>query len=122
MFRPAVLSSIFALALGWTCAQAQTNSPPPDSSVAAPAEAQPVSSPGSMGGKRSNKELIASCRSEARAKGLSGDALKSAVRDCVGAQKPKLAARMQCRQQGKAQGISGDELKSFVKNCLNQGK
>ncbi|MGO8799558.1 MAG: hypothetical protein ACLQJL_10770, partial [Roseiarcus sp.] len=54
------------------------------------------------------------------AKGLTGDALKAAVGECVGAQRPKVAARMQCRQQGKAQGLAGDDLKGFVQTCLAQ--
>ena len=74
-----------------------------------------------MGGKASSKALIANCRSDAKAKGLRGDELKSAVDECVGAQKPKLAARLQCRQQGKAQGLAGDDLKAFVKTCVAQG-
>ena len=91
--------------------------PPPG---AASGEAPP---PGAaMGGKPAAKELIAGCRSDARAKGLTGDALKAAVDQCVGAQRPKLAARLQCRQQGKAQGLAGDELKAFVQNSVSQGQ
>ena len=110
MFREIIVSGFLALALacGPAMAQTETSAPPPGAA---------------MGSNSSNKELIASCRAEARAKGLKGDALKSAVDGCVGAQKPEVAARMRCRQQGRAQGIAaGDALKAFVKNCVAQGK
>lgn len=47
-------------------------------------------------------------RSDAKINGLKGDAFKAAVNDCVGAQRLKVAARLQCRQQGKAQGWPAD--------------
>lgn len=83
--------------------------PPPGAAAAAP-------------GKPSGKELIASCRADSKAKGLKGDALRAAVDECVGAERPKLAARLQCHQQGKAKGLAGDELKSFVKSCVAEGQ
>jgi hypothetical protein len=86
--------------------------PPPG---AAGGEAPPA------GGKPAAKELVANCRNDAKAKGLTGGALKAAVDECVGAQRPKLAARLQCRQQGKSQGLAGDDLKAFIKTCVAQG-
>jgi len=132
MFKLIGMSGLLAVALACAPAAAQTAPPPADQGPppgaasdqgpppgAASGEAPP---PGAaMGGKPSAKELIAGCRSDARAKGLTGDALKAAVDECVGAQRPKVAARLQCRQQGRAQGLAGDELKAFVQNCVAQG-
>ena len=96
----------------------ESATPPADQGAAPPADqgAAPTT------GKAKAKALIASCRSDAEAKGLKGAERKTAVHDCVAAQKPKVAARMQCRQQGKAAGKSGDDLKAFVKDCVAQGK
>jgi hypothetical protein len=113
MLKTVALSALFAVALVCTPGLAQTTSPSPD---------QAAPPPGAMGAKPSAKELISSCRADARTKGLKGDEFKSAVNDCVGAQRPKVAARLQCRQQGKAQGKDGDDLKAFVKDCMAQGK
>lgn len=118
MFKTAIFLGLIGGALALSPAFAQSDNPPADQG--APGAAAPGAG-GSMGAKSSAKDLIASCRSDARAKGLKGDALKSAVNDCVGAQQPKTAARLECRQQGKAQGKSGDDLKAFVKSCVAQG-
>ena len=131
MLKTVALSALLAFALGCASALAQTNPPSPDQAAppaadqtAPPAGSAPAAepSPGAMDAKPSAKELIASCRADARGKGLKGDEFRSAVNDCVGAQRPKVAARMQCRQQGKAQGKDGDDLKAFVRDCMAQGK
>jgi hypothetical protein len=122
MIRTLVFSGAFALAAAQSLAQ--TSAPAPDQS-AAPAVGTVVPSAGAAAGSAATptaKELIGACRADARAKGLRGDALKSAVRDCVGAQRPKLAERMQCRQQAKAQGLSGDAMKAAVKTCMAGAK
>jgi hypothetical protein len=130
MFKLIGMSGFLAVALACAPAAAQNAPPPADQTAPPPADQGPppgaasggAPPPGAAaGGKPTGKELIAGCRSDARAKGLTGAALKAAVDDCVGAQRPKLAARLQCRQQGKAQGLAGDELKSFVQNCVAQG-
>ena len=115
MLKTFALSSFFVAALVCGTAMAQTDNSPPGQGVPPPGAA--------MGAPPSNKDLIANCRADARAKGLRGHALKSAVVDCVGAQNPKVAARMRCAQQGKAQGVmAGDAMKAFVRNCVAQGK
>jgi|SRR5580700_7067615 len=122
MLKTVALSALFAVALVCTPGLAQTTSPSPDQ-AAPPPDAAPAAEPTpGAGAKPSAKELISSCRADARTKGLKGDEFKSAVNDCVGAQRPKVAARLQCRQQGKAQGKDGDDLKAFVKDCMAQGK
>ena len=123
MLKTVALSALFAVGLVCTPGLAQTTSPSPDQ-AAPPPDVAPAAepTPGAMGAKPSAKELISSCRADARTKGLKGDEFKSAVNDCVGAQRPKVAARLQCRQQGKAQGKDGDDLKAFVKDCMAQGK
>ncbi len=122
MFKLIGMSALFVVALACAPAVAQTAPPPADQGPPPGAAADQGPPPGGgMGGKQSSKELIAGCRSDAKAKGLRGDELKSAVDECVGAQRPKVAARLQCRQQGKAQGLAGDDLKAFVKTCVAQG-
>ena len=64
---------------------------PPATDQAAPPAAPPA---GATTPSPSNKEIIAGCRSDARAKELRGAALRSAIGECVGAQNPKLAAQM----------------------------
>jgi hypothetical protein len=118
----ALCSGLFVL-LAFAPVVAQTAAPAPDQS-AAPAARSVVPSDAASGSaaKPTAKDLIAGCRADARGKGLKGDALKSAVRDCVGAQRPKLAERMQCRQQAKAQGLTDDALKAAVKTCMAAAK
>lgn len=124
MFKSIAASGLLVLALACAPALAQT-APPPDQ--APPADqsaptgaAPPAGAPATA--KPSAKELVAGCRDEAKGKGLKGDAFKASVHDCVAAQRPKLADRMQCRQQGKAQGLADDALKAFVKDCVAQAK
>jgi hypothetical protein len=125
MLKTIVLSCCFAAALSLSPAFAQNTSPPADQS--APPAADQGAAPAApaapaAGGKQTNKEIMASCRADAKSKGLKGPEFKSSVHDCVAAQKPKLAARMECRQQGKAAGKSGDDLKAFVKDCMAKGQ
>lgn len=131
LLKSVVLPGLLAGALLCGQAMAQTDSAPAGAppaanpgvpSVTAPAVA-PAPAGGATSGAPTNKEIIAGCRNDAQAKGLKGPDLQSAVRDCVSAQKPKLAARMACAQQGRAQGVAkGDAMKAFVKNCLGQGQ
>jgi hypothetical protein len=125
MIKTLVISGLFAVMLAATPALAQSTAPA-DQGAAPPAD-QGAAPPADQGaapttGKAKAKALIASCRADADSKGLKGAERKTAVHDCVAAQKPKVAARMQCRQQGKAAGKSGDDLKAFVKDCVAQGK
>ena len=119
MFKLIGMSALFAVTLA--CAPAIAQNTPPPADQGAPPDAGSGGAPPAGGGKSATKELVAGCRSDAKAKGLKGDALKSAVDDCVGAQNPKAAARLECRQKGKAQGLAGDDLKAFVKTCAAQG-
>jgi hypothetical protein len=118
MFRTIVMSGFIAatLACGLSFAQTRDEGPSPEGDLQEPAGAAPA-----MGSAPSARQLIASCRSEARAKGLSGEAFRSALDECVGAQRPRAAARLHCRQEGRAQGMSGDALRGFVKSCASQG-
>jgi hypothetical protein len=117
MFRTIVISGFLAATLACGLSFAQTpdeDSPPGD--YRAPSAAAPAMRSGS-----SARQLIASCRSQARAKGLRGEQFRSALDECVGAQRPKVAARLHCRQEGRAQGASGDELREYVRNCASHG-
>ncbi|MGA2793515.1 MAG: hypothetical protein ABSE69_08265 [Roseiarcus sp.] len=122
MFKLIGLSGLLAVALACAPAAAQTSPPPADQGPPPDAAASEGPAPAAASdGKPSPKELIASCRAAAKAKGLKGDALKASLDECVGAQRPKLAARLECRQKGKAQGVADDQLKAYVKSCLAQG-
>ena len=126
MLKTTIFLGLIGATLVLSPAFAQSNpppdqGPPPAVDQGAPGAAAPSTGGAMGGGKPSAKDLIASCRNDSRAKGLRGDALKSAVHDCVAAQSPKAAARLDCRLQGKAQGKSGDDLKAFVRSCMAQG-
>jgi hypothetical protein len=121
MLKALVLSCFFASALSLSPTFAQTTPPPADQGGSPPSD-QGAAPGGATGSKPSSKQLIASCRTDAQSKGLKGPELKASVHDCVAAQKPKVAARMQCHQEGKAQGKSGDDLKGFVKDCMANGR
>ena len=114
MLKLLAISGFFAVMLVTMPAVAQSTAPPADQS-ATPSADQGAPTPASTA-----KALIASCRSDAESKGLKGAERKSAVHDCVAAQNPKVANRMQCRQQAKAQGKSGDDVKAFVKDCMSK--
>lgn len=131
MRKTIVLSGILAAALVCGTAMAQTANPPADQGApppsgtgagAPPDQSAPPPGP-ATGAPLSNKDLVASCRKDAQAKGLRGDALRSAIGDCVSAQNPRLGARIRCVQQGKSQGVAaGDAMKAFVRNCVAQGQ
>jgi hypothetical protein len=137
MLKTVVFPGLLTVALMCGQAMAQTENPqqgappaadqgppPPAGQEAAPPPAAPGTPPrgGAMAPASSNKAIVAGCRNDARAKGLRGPALQSAVYDCVGSQNPQLAARMRCREQGKAQGIAqGGAMKAFMRSCVAQG-
>lgn len=90
-------------------------------------QAQPAADPAASGGAPTAqagagpgglKELRATCRTEARGQGLSGDALHAAVSACVVRARPDLAVRERCRTEGRAQGLHKEGLHSFVKDCV----
>lgn len=83
--------------------------PAPSSPAASGAEAE--------GGKEGVKALRASCRDEAKAKDLKGDAKREAISACVVRQRPDLAGREQCRTEGFGKGLRKKELHAFVKEC-----
>ena len=130
MLKTVVLSEL--LTVGLMCGQpmAQTVSPSPGTPPTTDQETPPATAPqaappagAAATPNLSNKEIVAGCKNDARAKGLRGAALRSAIDDCVGAQNPTLAARMRCSQQGKAQGVArGNSMRAFIRNCLAQGK
>lgn len=115
-------------------APSDQSTPPPNAAVAPSGQSVPPPSPnkapasngapapGPAAGQRlSNRDLIISCRDEARLKGLRGIALRSAIDDCVSAQNPMLGTRLRCAQKGRAQGVApGDPLRAFVRTCVGQ--
>ncbi len=86
----------------------------------APAAAPGALSPGMAGAESTGggvKALRASCRDEAKSKGLKGPAKREAVAACVVRQRPDLAGREQCRTEGFGKGLRKEELHAFVKDC-----
>ncbi len=137
MLKTVVYPGLLTVALMCGQAMAQTENPQPGAPPAAgqgappaagqeaapPPAAAPAAPPpgGAMAPAGSNRAIIAGCRNDARAKGLRGPALQSAVYDCVGGQNPQLAARMRCNQQARAQGIArGAAMKAFIRSCVTQ--
>src|SRR5689334_13030407 len=101
MIKKSLQAFAFALAFGSCAAWAQESSPPPTTDQQPAATGQQSAPPTAAGPaqKKALKEIVAGCRSDARAKGLKGPALNSAVIDCVGQQSPELAQRLRCQQQ-----------------------
>lgn len=96
-------------------APASAPAAPTTPSQAAPAPMAPSSE--AEGGKDGVKALRASCRDEAKAKDLKGDAKREAISACVVRQRPDLAGREQCRTEGFGKGLRKKELHAFVKDC-----
>jgi len=94
----------------------------------APAPAAPAASnasptaPAAEGTKPKPKEILASCRDEAKTQGLKGDARKQAVQECFVKQRPDLAAWEKCRTDPQMKGKEKDERKALMKECLKNSK
>ena len=74
---------------------------------------------GAGGGKM--KELMQTCRTQAKGQGLSGKDMRQAVMDCVVKEHPGMAGRLKCRMAGMDKGLKpGDDLKAFVKDCMKK--
>jgi hypothetical protein len=111
---------VLASALYAGAALAQTASPP---AAPAPAETAPTATaPIAAGAKQKPKEVLASCREEAKSQGLKGDARKTAVQECVVKQRPDLAAWEKCRTDPEMKGNPKDERKALMKECLKNNK
>lgn len=114
-------SALALVATVFLALPAFAQSPAPDAAPAAaapPAAATPGDAQPAKGGKAKPKEIMMGCRSDAKAQGLKGPAMRKAVDDCVVKQRPDLAGRVQCREDGRAKGLKKDELKAFVKDCV----
>ena len=59
-----------------------------------------------------------SCRSDAQGKGLKGEAMRSAVQQCMAQVDPKAAKRMGCVKTAKDQSLTGDDMKRSVRHCM----
>jgi hypothetical protein len=112
------LFAILASALYAGAAFAQTAAPsatPAPAAAATPAAA-------AEGAKPKKKEVLASCRDEAKSQGLKGDARKAAVQECFVKQRPDLAAWEKCRTDPQMKGKDKDERKALMKECLKNNK
>ncbi len=106
-----ILLTAFALAVP---AYAQTAFVP----ATAPSASNPVPSSSEVESTRGGvRALRASCRDEAKSKGLTGPAKREAASTCVVRQRPDLAGREQCRSEGFGKGLRKEELHAFVKDC-----
>jgi hypothetical protein len=72
--------------------------------------------------KQKSKEVLATCREEAKSQGLKGDARKTAVQDCFVKQRPDLAGWEKCRTAPEMKGKDKDERKALLKECLKANK
>ncbi len=107
-----------ALYAGAACAQMES----PAATPAPAANASTAAAPAADGAKQKPKEVLASCRDEAKSQGLKGEARKTAVQDCVVKQRPDLAAWEKCRTDPDMKGKDKEERKALMKECLKANK
>ena len=119
-----LISIIAAVALSIsTMAFAQTPpvaTPAPAAPVVAPAAPAPVAPTTKLtkDGKPKAKEVRATCKAEASAKGLAkGDAYRAFMKECIGKQRPDLVKSYECRQEAKTKNLDKDARKTFMKEC-----
>lgn len=98
-----------------TSSPAATSTPADTSSAAAAA-------PSTESAKQKPKEVLATCREEAKSQGLKGDARKTAVQDCFVKQRSDLAGWEKCRTAPEMKGKDKDERKALMKECLKANK
>ena len=112
-----VAFGLAAPALAQAPAASLSSAPPSPASTPVPAPAADLTKTG----KPRAKEVRKTCRDEAKAQGLKGDARRKAVSDCFIKQRPDLAAqenaREQCFTDAKAKGMKKDARKDFMKEC-----
>ena len=109
-----VLAFAGAIALGGL-AEAQTAAP------AAGAAATPNLTPEQQANRDRIKGERETCRTEAQGQGLKGEAMHTAVVDCMKKTDPVAGKRMACAQAGRAKNLSGDDLKKSVRECMTAG-
>ena len=81
--------------------------------------AQPPTAPKlTRDGKPLAKDVRASCRAEAAAKGLAkGDAYRALMKECIGKQRPDLVRSYECRQEIRAKKLEKSERAAYFKQC-----
>ena len=94
-----------------------------EAQTAAPAgtAATPTVTPEQQANRDRIKGERETCRTQAQSQGLKGDAVRTAVMDCMTKTDPVVAKRMACAQAGKAKNLSGDDLKKSVHACMTAG-
>ncbi|WP_020176056.1 PsiF family protein [Methyloferula stellata] len=112
---------VLASALYAGAALAQTASPPA-TSAPADAAAPATTAAAAQSGKPKPKEVLATCRDEAKSQGLKGDARKTAVQECFVKQRPDLVAWEKCRTDPEMKGKAKGERKALMKECLKANK
>ena len=108
-----VLVITAAMAFGGV-AKAQTAEP-------AGAAATPTLTPEQQANRDRIKGERETCRTQAQGQGLKGDAMHTAVMDCMSKADPVAAKRMACAQAGRAKSLSGEDLKNSVHACMTAG-
>ena len=108
-----VLVFAAAMVLGGV-AEAQTAEP-------AGAAAAPTLTPEQKANRDRIKGERETCRAQAQSEGLKGDAVRTAVMDCMSKTDPVAGKRMACAQAGRAKNLSGDDLKKSVRACMTAG-
>lgn len=103
-----ILAAVLTLALGGI-AEAQTAAPP---------AAAPSLTPAQQANRDRVKGERETCRTQAQSQGLKGEAVHTAVMDCMGKVDPVVAKRMGCAQSARAKSLTGDDLKRSVRECM----
>lgn len=84
----------------------------------APATSPAVAPKLTKDGKPLAKEVRATCRAEAAAKGLAkGDGYRAAMKECIGKQRPDLVRAYECRQEVRAKKLEKSERAAYLKEC-----
>ena len=109
-----VLAAIAAAPAFAQTASTQSQTTPTPAGAATPARS---AAQGAGGHDDGVKALRASCRDEAKSKGLQGSAKREDVSACVVHQRPDLTGREQCRTEGFGKGLRKEELHAFVREC-----
>ena len=114
---PMIVALALLLPVGVASAQTTPASPNAVATANAPAAGDMPKSKADTR-KEKVKDERQSCRSDAQGKGLKGEAMHSAVQQCMAQIDPKAAKRMGCVRTAKDQNLAGDDMKKSVRQCM----
>lgn len=105
-------------------ALAQTTTPAPAAAPQpgmAPAPATPASDL-TKDRKPRMKVVRAQCREEMKTGGLTGDAKRTAMADCIVKQRPDMEAKVKCQMDPAMKGMDKDAKRDAIKACVAKTK